>query len=341
LIFHLIRLIGSIPVSREFLTRNCGLIFLRDARVIALWWLGVKFKLKTRIWFRIHLHRLVLDYGSLLPHVQSVRRPSSIIMLVLTLGVAGGIVAWVICKSGKPAAVQPRIGYQDADYPLLMPMSGEIDHRFQFPSAWQTSVIPRALRFDPPMGSEHGGFAYNAQKYWEMNEKRGGHHSGDDLNGIGGMDTDLGDPVFVTANGLVLYTGEPSPGWGKLVVVAHKTSDGKTLHSMYAHLDRIDVAPGALIPRGGKLGTVGTANGYYPAHLHFEMRASDQVDIGGGYLSVSLNHLDPSVTVASLRNAAPDDLSPSPLAAALSNVEAPWTSLEIQGSEKFSVLPGE
>ncbi len=262
-------------------------------------------------------------------------------MLLLTLAVACGIVAWVILKSGKPAAVQLRIGYQDADYSLLMPANGEVDHRFQFPSAWQTAVIPRALRFDPPMGTEHGGSAYNAQKYWEMNEKRGGLHTGDDLNGIGGMNTDLGDPVFAIANGLVLYAGEPSPGWGKMVVVAHKTSDSKTLHSMYAHLDRIDVAPGALIPRGGKLGTVGTANGYYPAHLHFEMRTSDHVDIGGGYLSVSLNHLDPSATVASLRNAAPDDLAPSPLALALANKVVPWTSPEIKGTEKFSVFPGD
>jgi murein DD-endopeptidase MepM/ murein hydrolase activator NlpD len=128
------------------------------------------------------------------------------------------------------------------------------------------------------------------------------------------MNTDLGDPVYSTADDLVLYTGEPSPGWGKLVVVAHKTPDGKTLHSMYAHLNRIDVRIGDLISRGGKLGTVGTANGYYPAHLHFEMRASDGVDIGAGYGADPLNRLDPVATVNSLRNAPADLLAPSPLA---------------------------
>ncbi len=194
-----------------------------------------------------------------------------------------------------------------------MPASGEIDHRFQFLSPWESVAIPIAERFDPPMGTEHGGFVYNAQKFWEMNEKRGGHHTGDDLNGIGGMNTDLGDPVFCTADGLVLYAGEPSPGWGKLVVVAHRTRDGKVLHSMYAHLNRIDVSPGNLIARGGHVGTVGTANGYYPAHLHFEIRASDEVDIGAGYAAVPLDRLDPAGTVDSLRNAADDDLSRSPL----------------------------
>jgi murein DD-endopeptidase MepM/ murein hydrolase activator NlpD len=236
-----------------------------------------------------------------------VRSSTSNLLLLLTLAVAAGMVGLVLWRLGE------RAGYQTPDEPLGMPADGKPDHRFHFLSAWQTAQIPQALRFDPPMGTEHGGLVYNAQKFWEMNVKRGGHHTGDDLNGIGGMNTDLGDPVYSTADGLVLYAGEPSPGWGKLVVVAHKTPDGKTLHSMYAHLDRIDVARGALVPRGGKIGTVGTANGYYPAHLHFEMRASDGVDIGAGYVMHPLNRLDPMATVASLRNAADDALSPSPL----------------------------
>lgn len=200
-----------------------------------------------------------------------------------------------------------------------MPTKGEVDHRFQILSAWEIAEIPRALRFDPPLGTEHGGLVYNAQKYWEMNDRRGGHHAGDDLNGIGGMNTDLGDPVLSTADGLVLYSGEPSSGWGKLVVIAHKVPDGRTLHSMYAHLDRIDVSIGVLVPRGGRVGTVGTANGYYPAHLHFEMRASDGVDIGAGYAAFLMNRLDPGAMVDSLRNAAADALSPSPLGLVLSH----------------------
>jgi hypothetical protein len=68
---------------------------------------------------------------------------------------------------------------------------------------------------------------------------------------------------------------------------------------------------------------VGTANGYYPAHLHFEMRISDGVDIGAGYAPSPLDRLDPMVTINSLRNAAPDMLSPSPLARALTENGAP------------------
>jgi hypothetical protein len=201
----------------------------------------------------------------------------------------------------------------DADSPLSMPVQGTLDHRFQFLSAWQSAQIPMARRFDPPLGSEHAGLVYNAQKFWDMNEKRHGHHSGDDLNGIGGMDTDLGDPIFSTADGLVLCAGDFAGGWGNLVVVAHTAPDGRRLHAMYAHLDRIDVAVGDLIPRGGRIGTVGTANGYYPAHLHFEIRASDNVDVGAGYGMNPLNRLDPAAVIAALRNATASDLSSSPL----------------------------
>ena len=260
-------------------------------------------------------------------------------MPILTLAAAAAIVGVVVWKTGNPPRAE-RIGFQDADFPLGMPARGGIDHRFEFPSAWETAEIPTALRFDWPMGSANGALVYNAQKFWEMNEARGGHHTGDDINGIGGMNTDLGDPVFSVADGLVLYAGEPSPGWGKIVVVAHRTAKGRPLQSMYAHLNRIDVALGMLVPRGGRIGTVGTANGNYPAHLHFEMRESDQVDIGPGYAANPLNRLDALAAVAAMRNSAPEDLTPSPLGRALSEGKASWTELEIRGAENMPAARG-
>lgn len=241
--------------------------------------------------------------GGSIPNVDAAK---SKVSLLSGIAVLASLVAILVLRAGTVSEI-------DGDSPLAMPAKGEVDHRFHFLSAWESAQVPRALRFDPPMGSDHAGLVYNAQKFWDMNDKRGGHHTGDDLNGIGGMNTDLGDPVYCTADGLVLYTGEPSPGWGKLVVIGHKTVDGKMLHSMYAHLYRIDVAKGDLIARGGKVGLVGTANGYYPAHLHFEMRASDGVDIGAGYAAYPLSRLDPMGTVNALHNAADDELSASPL----------------------------
>lgn len=257
-------------------------------------------------------------------------------MLLGTLLAAAVMVGVVLWRVDDGIGTE-RIGFQDADVPLGMPAEGVVDFRFLFADGWREEVIPVALRFDPPMGSEDAGLVYNAQKFWEMNERRGGRHMGDDLNGIGGMNTDLGDPVFAVADGLVLYAGEPSPGWGNLVIAGHRTSDGRVLHSMYGHLQRIDVAVGALVPRGGKVGTVGTANGHYPAHLHFEMRVGTGVDVGAGYSLHPLNRLDPTATVEGLRNAEAEEISASPLALMLAEA-ADWTTLEIEGAEKLTEL---
>lgn len=236
----------------------------------------------------------------------------SLIASVMVLG----LLSWWASSSllshqlGKP-------GFTDVLSAPSMPASGSPDPRFHFLSPWQLAATPAATRFDAPMGSADSALVYNAQKFWDMNESRGGHHTGDDLNGIGGMNTDLGDPVFATADGLVVYADEPSPGWGNIVIVSHRTLKGEILQSMYAHLHEIKVKPGELVARGQKIATVGTASGHYPAHLHFEMRASDTIDIGAGYAANPLNHLDPMKTVAALRNAPADALSPSPLAVAL------------------------
>jgi hypothetical protein len=248
----------------------------------------------------------VLNVSGSTGSIRGVTRIPPPVLVLLPITIVAAFVGLQIWKIGAL-----RGSGVTAGSPLAMPPSGEIDHRFDLPDVWQMARIPLATRFDPPMGTENGGLVYNAQKFWEMNAARGGHHTGDDLNGIGGMNTDLGDPVFSTADGLVLYAGEPSPGWGKMVVVAHKTRNQGILHSRYAHLNRIDVTPGVLVARGGKIGSVGTANGYYPAHLHFEIRASDGVDVGAGYATNPLNHLDPAAFVNSMRNAATDELTPS------------------------------
>ncbi|HSP41877.1 MAG TPA: M23 family metallopeptidase [Luteolibacter sp.] len=265
------------------------------------------------------------------------RDSTSNLLILATLAVAAGMVGYVLWHETEEAP-REKIGFQDADAPLAMPGNGAPDHRFHMLTAWQAARVPVALRFDPPLGSEHGALTYNAQKFREMNEKRGGRHTGDDLNGIGGMDSDLGDTVFSVADGLVIYSGEPSSGWGDTIIIAHRAADGRMLHSMYSHLDRIDVARDQLVSRGARIGTVGTGNGNYPAHLHFEMRESDGADIGAGYTMYPLNSLDPTATIGALRGAPGDDLSHSPLVVALASAR-PWTALEIRGAEKFTGLP--
>lgn len=261
------------------------------------------------------------------------------VRLLIVLLVAAGLVGYAIWKSSRTGVAEVKVvGFQDYDVPFEMPADGKPDMRFHFLSAWQANQIPPVSEMDTPMGSENGALVYNAQKFWEMNEKRGGHHTGDDLNGIGGMNTDLGDPVYAAGNGLVVFAGEPSPGWGNIVVLAHCDPEGRPIHTMYAHLLDIRTTLDSLVARGDVIGTVGTAGGHYPAHLHFEARGSDGVDIGAGYVSKPLNRLDPSAVIAALHNADADGISQAALKFADLAPEAPWTTLEIKGAEKLSEL---
>ncbi|MEO0017604.1 MAG: hypothetical protein RLZZ522_887, partial [Verrucomicrobiota bacterium] len=139
-------------------------------------------------------------------------------VLLVTLAIAAGLVGWALRREHGDS----KVGFLDEDAPLSLPADGAVDGRFCLLSAWQRAQVPCATRFGPPLGTDSGGLVYNAQKFWEMNDGRGGHHFGDDLNGIGGMNTALGDPVFAVADGLVVYAGEPSDGWGKIAVLAHR-----------------------------------------------------------------------------------------------------------------------
>ena len=136
-------------------------------------------------------------------------------------------------------------------------------------SAAEVAALPLAVQFDPPLGGEQGALTYDAQPF------RTTRHLGDDLNGIGGWNSDLGDPVFASGTGRVVYAGVPGEGWGNMVILAHRVPEaaatgGDAVYlSVYAHLEKILVKAGELVPRGRQLGTVGTANGHYFAHtLH-------------------------------------------------------------------------
>ena len=166
----------------------------------------------------------------------------------------------------------------------------------------QLALIPLADGFQSPCGTARGGFIYDAQPFGTDNAKRGGKHSGCDLNGIGGENTDAGIPVNAAARGLVVYCGEPSPEWGKVVVLAHRLpGDSRIIQTLYAHLGKSIVNLGQFVSRGEPIGTVGTANGNYLAHLHFEAIASICTEAGVTAYSAAgtMNRLDPQKLLAS------------------------------------------
>ncbi len=165
--------------------------------------------------------------------------------------------------------------------------------------------LPTADRFDSPLGSEHGAFTYNAQPFTQN------RHLGDDLNGIGGENSDLGDPVYAVADGRVIFAGEGGPGWGNVVIVMHAYDDAgvrKFVQSYYAHLQSFSVAVLDDVRRGQQIATVGNANGKYWAHLHFEMREFLTPFIGPGYREDTRGWLNPGEFIEKHRGAPDDDV---------------------------------
>ncbi|MES2598184.1 MAG: M23 family metallopeptidase [Verrucomicrobiota bacterium] len=214
-------------------------------------------------------------------------RLSALLAAIVTVLVIG-VTAWLARQAG-PAPFDPA-------FLRLTPL--------------EVARLPLATRFDSPMGSEHGALTYNAQSF-RLNK-----HLGDDVNGIGGLNSDLGDPVFAAGFGRVVYAGVPGPGWGKMVILAHRVHAGGYTHviqTVYAHLDQILIAPDAVVRRGQKIGTVGTGDGQYLAHLHFEVREGPYINPGVGYADAALNRLSPERFLSEHRGAPEDLLNAAPM----------------------------
>ena len=140
--------------------------------------------------------------------------------------------------------------------------------------------------FDFPVGPPDATGYYDAQPFGDN------AHLGNDWNGKGGGNTDLGDPVFAVAAGTVIETTDYEGGWGNVVRILHPCGD-IGIESLYAHLDTIEVTVGTVVKRGQRIGTIGTAHGLYPAHLHLELR-DRYMPLGGGYSDDHTGHLDPT-----------------------------------------------
>jgi murein DD-endopeptidase MepM/ murein hydrolase activator NlpD len=152
--------------------------------------------------------------------------------------------------------------------------------------------------FDFPVGKPNAKKYYIAQKFRKKNPNFGNHfHLGEDWNGIGGGNSDLGDPVFSIANGFIIFAKDGGPGWGNVVIIIHKLPNKSKytfIVSLYAHLQKMYVKKGNLVKRGQKIGTIGNVNGTYLAHLHLEMRSNINMPIGGGYAAWTKGFINPS-----------------------------------------------
>jgi lipoprotein NlpD len=77
----------------------------------------------------------------------------------------------------------------------------------------------------------------------------------------------LGQPVFATAPGRVIFSGEGIRGFGKLIVIRHND----TFLSVYAHNSQLLVKEGQHVARGQKIAEMGNSD-TDQVKLHFEIR---------------------------------------------------------------------
>jgi murein DD-endopeptidase MepM/ murein hydrolase activator NlpD len=110
----------------------------------------------------------------------------------------------------------------------------------------------------PRISSITSVFGYRSDPFDSENAE---YHPGIDFKGA------QGDPVHVTADGKVVFTGRKG-GYGNCIIVQHK-NDFQTL---YGHLSHINVEEGQSVSTGDVIGKVGSTGRSTGSHLHYEVR---------------------------------------------------------------------
>ena len=166
--------------------------------------------------------------------------------------------------------------------------------------AQETGSVRTADGFQCPVGVNGDGAGYYLARGYRENG-----HLGEDWNGVKGGDTDLGDPVFATAHGLVVFARNYHVGWGNVVILRHAYHEGlsvKFVDSLYGHLQEIAVREGQEVRRGQRVGSIGNNGGMYDAHLHFEMRKNLTIGMfRGSFARDFSNYWSPQQFIAAHR----------------------------------------
>lgn len=141
--------------------------------------------------------------------------------------------------------------------------------------------LPQVSRDTPAVATSYGegycgevnGVSGTGSFVWPTTET---YLSGYDYSSIHhGIDIagSIGNPVYASDAGVIVYAGWNSSGYGNLIIVDHDNG----WQTVYGHLDQILVNCGQSVGQGDEIGLLGTTGNSSGPHLHFEMRKD------GGY----------------------------------------------------------
>ncbi len=114
-----------------------------------------------------------------------------------------------------------------------------------------------------------GAFAWPTASHSLSGNDYWSGHLGIDIAGA------LGDGVFASDAGVVVFAGWANGGYGNMVMIDH----GNGYQTLYAHLSSVSAACGQSVYTGTYIGAVGSTGNSTGPHLHFEVRYM------GGFIS--------------------------------------------------------
>jgi murein DD-endopeptidase MepM/ murein hydrolase activator NlpD len=97
----------------------------------------------------------------------------------------------------------------------------------------------------------------------------GTNHWGIDIAGS------MGNAIYATDSGVVVYSGWNDWGYGNVVVIDH----GNGWQSLYSHLSQIYAVCGASVSQGATIGAMGSTGRSSGPHLHFELMNASGVRV--------------------------------------------------------------
>ncbi|MEK7538745.1 MAG: M23 family metallopeptidase [Patescibacteria group bacterium] len=195
-----------------------------------------------------------------------------------------GVCLLVICATANAATVNTA-GFQ-------LP--------FQADKSWGDCVGGDGV---PDIGYKKDQTHFN---YGGFKDKPTSYHPGEDWNGVCGGDSDLGDPLYAVADGVVSFINPTNTGDGGISLhIVYNLPDAKQIKSIYFHLNSIakGIVKDGTVIKGQLVATIGRTGNSTNAHLHWEMN-TDITAGGAGYVraplavTTALKYPSPSLFVA-------------------------------------------